>query len=59
MAGTIGSIFTVAVLIFFIAVVLWTFNKRNKDGFEKAANLVFEDEQKQATDKQRESSGNE
>lgn len=43
--GIIGSIFTVIVFIAFIGVVYWAFSKRNKDRFEEAANLVFDDEE--------------
>jgi cytochrome c oxidase cbb3-type subunit 4 len=45
--GIIGSIFTVIVFVAFIGVVYWAFNKRNKDRFDEAANLVFDDEEKQ------------
>ena len=51
--GLIGSIFTVIVFIAFIGVVYWAFSKRNKDRFEEAANLVFDDEEpKQNRDNQ-------
>ncbi|MBE1288288.1 cbb3-type cytochrome c oxidase subunit 3 [Alteromonas sp. LMIT006] len=51
--GIIGSIFTVIVFIAFIGVVYWAFSKRNKDRFEEAANLVFDDEEpKQNRDNQ-------
>lgn len=45
--GIIGSIFTVAVFVFFIGIVLWAYNGRNKASFEEAANLVFDDEPRQ------------
>lgn len=58
--GTIGSIFTVAVFVFFIGIVLWAYSKRSKAKFDEAANLVFDDEPKQKTsDTKRESSDNE
>jgi cytochrome c oxidase cbb3-type subunit 4 len=51
--GIIGSIFTVIVFIAFIGVVYWAFSKRNKDRFDEAANLVFDDEEsKQNQDNQ-------
>lgn len=51
--GIIGSIFTVIVFIAFIGVVYWAFSKRNKDRFDEAANLVFDDEEpKQNRDNQ-------
>lgn len=50
--GIIGSIFTVVVFVSFIGVVWWAFSKRNKDRFDEAANLVFDDEEKQNRDNQ-------
>ncbi len=47
--GTIGSIFTVLVFVFFIGIVAWAFSKKSKAGFDEAANLVFDDEPTQAT----------
>ena len=59
--GTLGSIFTVVVFICFIGIVWWAFSKRNKDRFDEAANLVFDDEKQQETTEKtkRESSVNE
>ena len=58
--GTIGSIFTVTVFVFFIGIVLWAYSKRSKAGFDEAANLVFDDEpQHKASSTKRESSDNE
>ncbi|MCC2604011.1 cbb3-type cytochrome oxidase subunit 3 [Planctobacterium marinum] len=58
--GTIGSIFTVAVFVFFIGIVLWAYSKKSKAGFDEAANLVFDDEPKQkSSSTNRESSDNE
>ncbi|MCV2884208.1 CcoQ/FixQ family Cbb3-type cytochrome c oxidase assembly chaperone [Aestuariibacter sp. AA17] len=55
--GTVGSIFTVVVFVCFAGVVWWAFSKRNKDSFDEAANLVFDDEkEQQTTEKKRESS---
>lgn len=42
--GLVGSIFTVLVMVFFTGIVVWTFSKRNKAGFEEASRLVFDDE---------------
>ena len=39
-----GSIYTVLVFVCFIGIVIWAFNKKNKAGFDEAANLVFDDE---------------
>lgn len=54
--GLIGSIFTVLVMVFFIGIVAWTFNKRNKAGFEEAAHLVFDDEAEHQASAERASS---
>lgn len=61
-AVTINVLWTLAIFISFIAIVLWAYSKRRKKDFEEAANLVFDDEKKVAsgTDKdKRESSSNE
>lgn len=55
-AGTLGSIFTIVVLVSFAGVVWWSFSKKNKAGFDEAANLVFDDEQKQQQPTEQESS---
>jgi len=58
--GAIGSIFTVAVFVFFIGIVLWAYSGRSKAGFDEAANLVFDDEPKnKSSNAQQESVGNE
>lgn len=44
--STIHSIFTVILFVAFIAYVIWAFSKKRKADFDKAANLVFDDEQK-------------
>jgi cytochrome c oxidase cbb3-type subunit 4 len=51
----IGSIFTVIVFIAFIGVLYWAFSSRNKDRFEEASNLVFDDEDKLNTKNKQES----
>jgi cytochrome c oxidase cbb3-type subunit 4 len=40
----IGSVFTVVVFVAFFGAVWWAFNSRNKEKFEDAANLIFEDD---------------
>ncbi|MFT6269103.1 MAG: cytochrome c oxidase cbb3-type subunit 4 [Alphaproteobacteria bacterium] len=42
--GIIGSIYTVIVFVAFIGAVWWAFNSRNKDRFDDAANIIFEDD---------------
>ncbi|MFC3121725.1 cbb3-type cytochrome oxidase subunit 3 [Agaribacter flavus] len=49
--GVIGSIFTVIVFVSFVGVVIWAFSSRNKDKFDEAANLVFDDDNEEATNK--------
>lgn len=58
---TFSSIFTVAVFVIFIAIVLWAYSKKSQAGFEEAANLVFDDEKPQhdAKREKQESSNNE
>jgi cytochrome c oxidase cbb3-type subunit IV len=43
---TIHSIFTVILFVAFVVFVIWAFGKKRKTDFDKAANLVFDDEQK-------------
>ena len=40
--NTLRSIVTVLLLIVFIGIVWWAFARRNKKGFEEAAQLPFE-----------------
>lgn len=40
------SIFTVILFVGFVAFLVWVFGKKRKADFDKAANLVFDDEQK-------------
>lgn len=57
---TVNIIWTLAILVIFIAIVLWAYSKRAQKGFEEAANLVFDDDKPSAeADKKRESSNNE
>lgn len=44
--GTLQSIYTVVLFVSFIALVIWMFGKKRKADFDKAANLVFDDELK-------------
>ncbi|MDP5135578.1 cbb3-type cytochrome oxidase subunit 3 [Rheinheimera baltica] len=43
--STIHSIFTVVLFVGFISFVIWAYSKKRKTDFDKAANLVFDDEQ--------------
>ena len=42
--GTFRGIFTLVLLVLFIAIVLWAYSKRSKKIFDSAANAIFEDE---------------
>lgn len=42
--GTFRGIFTLVLLVLFIAIVFWAYSKRSKKNFDKAANAIFEDE---------------
>ena len=57
--ATVGSVFTVLVLVFFLGVVFWAYSSKSKKAFEEAANLVFDDEDKEKQQVTRESSANE
>ncbi|OFA33247.1 cytochrome-c oxidase [Glaciecola punicea] len=48
--GIIGSIYTVIVFVAFIGAIWWAFNSRNKDKFDDAANIIFEEEKQEKQD---------
>lgn len=50
MSSLIHSIWTVAVFIVFIGIVLWAYSSRRKKGFDEAARMVL-DEDKPVKDK--------
>jgi len=50
--GIIGSIYTVIVFVAFIGAIWWAFNSRNKDKFDDAANIIFEEEKQDKQEKQ-------
>jgi cytochrome c oxidase cbb3-type subunit 4 len=45
----IGSIFTVIVFVAFFGAVWWAFTSKNKEKFEDAANIIFEDDKQKDT----------
>ncbi|MEW5771835.1 MAG: cbb3-type cytochrome c oxidase subunit 3 [Pseudomonadota bacterium] len=45
-AGLFGSIATVVSFVLFVAIVWWAFHRDNKQKFEDAAKLPFEEEAK-------------
>ena len=42
--GVVGSIYTVIVFVAFIGAVWWAFNSKNKNKFDDAAHIIFEDD---------------
>lgn len=47
--GVVGSIYTVIVFVAFIGAVWWAFNSKNKNKFDDAANIIFEDDEQNNT----------
>jgi cytochrome c oxidase cbb3-type subunit 4 len=47
-AGTLGSVVTVLFFVLFIAILWWAFRRKNKQKFEDAANLPFQEDAKDA-----------
>jgi cytochrome c oxidase cbb3-type subunit 4 len=43
-SGTISGIVTAVFIVVFIGIVWWAYSKRNKQRFEDAGKLPFEDE---------------
>ncbi len=43
-AGLIGSIVTVVLFLLFIAIVWWAYHRGNRQRFDEAARLPFEEE---------------
>lgn len=43
-AGTVGSLFTVLFFMLFVAILWWAFSRKNKDKFDAAARLPFEED---------------
>ncbi len=43
-AGFIGSVMTVLFFLIFVAIVWWAFHKGNKQKFDDAANLPFQED---------------
>lgn len=49
-AGLIGASVTVVFFLLFLAIVWWAYHKDNRKKYEECANLLFEDEDTDATD---------
>ncbi len=43
-AGLIGSVVTVVLFVLFLAIVWWAYRRGNKQRFEEAARLPFEED---------------
>ncbi len=43
-AGIVGSIITLLFFLVFVAIIWWAYSTRNKDKFEAAAHLPFEED---------------
>lgn len=43
-SGTVSGIVTVVFIVVFIGIVWWAYSKGNKDRFEEAGRLPFEDD---------------
>jgi len=38
------SVWTIVVMVVFLAIVVWTYNSKRKSGFEQAAHLPLDDD---------------
>lgn len=55
--GTFRGIVTVGMLLLFIGIFVWAYSSRRKQGFDEAANMIFDEpEQKQQINKSGEQS---
>lgn len=43
-AGIVGSIITILFFLVFVAIIWWAYSTRNKDKFEAAGRLPFEED---------------
>lgn len=50
-SGTLSGIVTVVFIVVFIGIVWWAYSKANRDGFEEAGRIPFDDDASQG-DKQ-------
>ena len=44
--GTFHSIWTLVLFVSFIGIFVWAYSKRRKKHFDEAANLIFDEEEK-------------
>jgi len=50
--GTLRGLIALLILALFIIIVVWSYSKKRKADFDKAANSIFEDDHKEETKKQ-------
>ena len=50
--GTLRGLIALLILALFIIIVLWSYSKKRKADFNKAANSIFDEEHKEETNKQ-------
>lgn len=50
--GTLRGVIALLILALFIIIVIWSYNKKRKSTFDKAANSIFEDDRKEEINKQ-------
>ncbi|MGL5030588.1 MAG: cbb3-type cytochrome oxidase subunit 3 [Aeromonas sp.] len=42
--GTFRGLYTLLLMIIMIGIIVWAYSKRQKQGFDEAANLIFADD---------------
>ncbi|MDO6446026.1 cbb3-type cytochrome c oxidase subunit 3 [Colwellia sp. 1_MG-2023] len=50
--GTLRGVIALIILALFIIIVFWSYSKKRKSSFDKAANSIFEDDHKEEINKQ-------
>ncbi|MCE2570405.1 cbb3-type cytochrome oxidase subunit 3 [Motilimonas eburnea] len=43
--GTFSGLYTGFLIVIFIGIIAWAYSSKNKSSFDKAANLVFADDE--------------
>ncbi len=49
--GTLRGLIALLILALFIIIVVWSYSKKRKSGFDKAANSIFEEAQQKQVKK--------
>jgi cytochrome c oxidase cbb3-type subunit 4 len=50
--GTLRGLIALIILALFIIIVVWSYSKKRKSSFDKAANSIFEEDHKEEINKQ-------